>query len=172
MQGRIFGIKKSTWLKISGGINLSLLVFFILFSIFFIKNYYLWFFFLCIFTGLHSLIKSFLFKLDSACYFGFLLFLIGVAGFFAYYFNLDFKYFYFLSAVGVASILTFFFTHQKFQFFFGLLMVISSVLAFMYSNEVLNLAIFLAIYLSFLFIFCLFCVILIIKYFKNPNKRG
>lgn len=145
-------------------------LFFILFSIFYIKNYYLWFFIFSFFVGAIELTKSWLFKSDSACYLGWVLFLLGLAGFFAYFFNLDYKYFYILSAFGGASLLTFFFTHQKFQFFIGVLLVVSAILAFLYSNKIINLAIFLAIYLSFLFIFSFVCVILISRHLKSGKE--
>lgn len=144
-----------------------LCVFFILFSIFYIKNYYLWFFVFTFFVGIIMLTKSVLFKVDSACYFGFVLLLLGVSGFCAYFFDLNYKYFYILSAFGAASLLTFFFTHQKFQFFAGVLLTVSATVGFLYSNKIINLAIFLAIYLSFLFIFSFICVILLLRYLKS-----
>lgn len=145
-------------------------LFFIFFSIYYIKNYYLWFFIFSFFVGLVALTKSLLFKSDSACYLGFALTLLGTAGFCAYFFNLDYKYFYILSAFGGASIFTFFFTHQKFQFFIGILFVVSAATAFLYSNKIINLAIFLAIYLSFLFIFSFVCAILLLRYLKSGKE--
>ncbi len=171
MQGRIFGIKKSTILKISGWINLGLTIFFVVFSLIYIKNEFLWFFFFCFFVGAHCLLKSLLFKLDSSCYLGFLLVLIGIAGFFCYFFDLNFKYLYFLSALGVASILTFLFTHQKYQLFVGALITVETALAFLFCFNILNLTIFLATSLSFFFIFLIICVIILAR-FKNKCKRS
>lgn len=145
-------------------------IFLIFFSIFYIKNYYLWFFIFSFFVGTVVLTKSVLFKIDSACYLGFVLTLLGMAGFCTYFFDLNYKYFYILSAFGVASVLTFFFTHQKFQLFVGILFLGSAICAFLYSNKIINLAIFLAIYLSFLFIFSFICAILLLRYLKY-NKE-
>lgn len=145
-------------------------IFLIFFSIFYIKNYYLWFFIFSFFVGIVMLTKSALFKIDSACYFGFALTLLGIAGFCAYFLELNFKYFYILSAFGAASVLTFFFMRQKFQLFVGILFLASAICAFLYSNKIINLAIFLAIYLSFLFIFSFICVILLLRYLKSDKE--
>lgn len=167
MQGRVFGIKKSTILKFSGWVNLSLIIFFVLFSIFFMRNYYLWFFVFCFFIGVHCLIKSLLFRLDSSCFLGFLLLLIGVAGFSCYYFNLEHKYFYFLIACGTASLITFLFTLQLYQLLTGIFISVTSILSFLFSSHTINLVIFLVTILSFSFIFFLVCVILLTRYKKN-----
>lgn len=167
MRGRIFGIKKSTILKISGWANLSLIIFFVLFSIFVLKNDFLWFFFFSFFVGVHLLTKSALFGLDSACFLGFLLLFVGVAGFCSYYFDLPFKYFYFLSSLGLASIFTFFFFGQRYQLFSGLLVCTISLLSYLYCLKILNLALFLVTSLSFFFIFSALCAILIAGYFKK-----
>lgn len=171
MRSRVLGIKKSVILRIATIICLVLCVFFIFFSIFHIKNYDLWFFVFCFFMGVIMDVKSVLFRTDSACYLGLLLTMVGISGFLCYYFNVDYKYFYILSAVALASIFTFFFTKQKFQFFTGVLFAASGGIAFLYSNKIINLAIFLAIYLSFLFIFFFVCAILLIRYFKK-SKEG
>lgn len=167
MQGRVFGLKKSTILKISGWINLVCIAFFIIFSLLYMKNYYLWFFFFCFFVGLHCLIKSALFKLDSSCYLGFLLILIGISGFFCYFYDLKNKYLYFLLAFGVASIFTFFFTHQKYQFFIGTFITTETLLALLFYINVFNLTIFIVTSLSFFFIFFLVCVIILARLKKQ-----
>lgn len=172
MKGRVFGIKKSIILRTSTIICSVACLFFILFSIFYIKNYNLWFFIFSFFVGVVELTKSWLFRSDSACYLGLTLTLLGVAGFCAHFFELDFKYFYFMSAFGASSLLTFLFTHQKFQFFTGILLSASAAIAFLYSNKIINLAIFLAIYLSFLFIFSFVCAILLLRYFKSNKEDG
>lgn len=120
--------------------------------------------------GLISLAKGRLFKTDSALYLGFSLANLGIAGFCAYFFALNYKYFYIFAAFGAASLETFLFSHQKFQFFVGILLSTTAVVAFLYSNKIINLAIFLAIYLSFLFIFSFVCVILSIRYFKSGKE--
>lgn len=167
MRGRVFGIKKTTILTTSFFCNLTVCIFFILFSIFFWKNYFLWFFIFCFFAGLHSIVKSMLFRLDSACYLGFLLCFLGIVGFVAYFINLPFKYFYFMLGAGMASLVTSIFTKQKFHIFLGVLLIVSGLLSFLYCINVLNLAVFLSIYLLFLFIFVLLCVILYARYIRK-----
>lgn len=167
MRGRVFGIKKTTILTASFFVNLSLCLFLILFSIFFWQNYFLWFFIFCFFAGLHAIIKSMLFRLDSACYLGFLLCFLGVAGFTVYFLDLPFKYFYFMMAAALASFVSFLFTKQKFHIFLGILLFASGLLSFLYCINVLNLAVFLSIYLLFLFIFVLVCVILYLRYIRK-----
>ena len=164
MQGRILGVKKSTILQSCFWVNCALWLFFTLFSIFFWKNYYLWFFIFCFFTGLQQLAKSVLFKLDSACYFGFLLSLTGGIGFVCYFVSLQYKFFYFLAAISLASVFTCLFTKQTLHLFFAVIVFVSGALGFLYCLDVLNLAVFLGIYLTFLFIFAVVCVILYARY--------
>lgn len=170
MKSRVLGIKKSTILRAMTFFCVAACIFLIFFSIFYMKNYYLWFFIFSFFVGIVVLTKGVLFKTDSALYLGFALSNLGIAGFCAYFFELDYKYFYILSAFGMASIETFFFTHQKFQFFVGLLLCATTIVAFLYSNKIINLAIFLVIYLSFLFIFSTVCVILLMRHLRIDKE--
>lgn len=170
MNGRILGVKKSTVMRISFFINLVLCLFLIFFSIFFWKNYFLWFFVFCFFAGAQTLMKAFLFRMDSATYIGFELLLLGISGFLSYFFAFPFKPLILLFASGLASLLTFLFTKQQFHVFGGVLMSVSGLVGFLYAIKILNLAIFLAIFLIFLFIFSLTCVILIIRYLRNGKK--
>ena len=167
MRSRIFGLKRSTLLRVSLAVNLILAGGLILYSILVVKNYFLWFFIFCGFAGLHSLAKAFLFKLDSACYFGFLLLFLGIVGVISYLIPLPYKSLLLLISSGVASIVTFIFTKQKFQFYFGVLQVVSGSLGFIFCMGIVNLAVFLSIYSIFLFIFFFTCAILIYRYFKK-----
>ncbi len=171
MRGRVFGIKKSTIMRASFLICLALCIFLVLFSIFYWKNYFLWFFIFCFFAGLQTIVKSMLFRLDSACYLGFLLIFLGVAGFCSYWFGLSYKYFFLMSAAGLASECTFIFTKQKFHFFGGILLAVSAGVSYLYCLKIINLAIFLTIYLIFLFIFFLVCAILIFRYITKGIIR-
>ena len=159
-------------MRISFFINLVFCLFLIFFSIFYWKNYFLWFFVFCFFAGIQTLMKAFLFKMDSATYIGFELFFLGISGFLCYFFALDFKPLILLFASGVASLFTFFFTKQQFHLFGGTLMLVSGLVGYLYAFKILNLAIFLTIYLIFLFIFFLICAILLIRYFKKGKKGG
>lgn len=169
VRGRVFGVKKSTILLVSCLCNLLFCLTFVLLSIFLWQNYFLWFFIFCFFAGLHSLIKSLLFRLDSACYFGFLLIGVGVAGILSYSFSWPFKFFYFMLGSGAASLLTYLFTKQKFHIFLGILLLASGVISYLFCIKVLNLALFLTIFLIFLFIFASVCAILFVRYYKKPK---
>ncbi len=115
-KGRIFGIKKSTILRAFCLLFLLAFVTYVFLSVFLLKNNVLWFFAFCIFVGVVQLVKSFLFRFDSALYLGTLLSMIGIFGHvfvltntFAYA-----PYFIALSFIA-ASIVTYILCHQKFQ---------------------------------------------------------
>lgn len=167
MRGRIFGVKKTSILIFSLIFNVALTVTLIFLSIFLWKNPFLWYFLFCICAGMHSLTKAALFKLDSAAYLGFLLLFIGVAGTVIYALNLEFKYFFLMTAAGLASLVTYILTGQKFHIYLSILLVSSAALSYLYCLEILNLAVFLTIYLLFLFIFSIVCAILLMQYLKK-----
>ncbi len=169
MSGRVFGIKKSTILQISLLLNIFLGSGLILFSLLYLKNPNLWFFIFCIFAAVQSIVKSMLFRLDSACYLGFLLLLIGVSGFLVFFFDISSKYFYLMLAAALASFATFLFTKQKYQLMLGILVAGVATISFLYVQKILNLALFISILLIFLFIFFALCVILFLKYKKGSK---
>lgn len=148
MKGRIFTIKKTTILRLSFILNVLLFIISSLISFFVIKNYNLWFFMFCIFIGLHLLIRSFLFKFDSSCYFGFLLLFVG--GFYLYCLLLKLSAFYpifLVLAFSLASYFTAFIYHQNFQYFLSFSLIFVSVGLLLYMLNMISIYIFLAIIL-------------------------
>ena len=118
MKSRVLRIKKSTWLTLSLVVNTLFFVATSVLFCLFLNNYNLWFFAFCLFVGLHLINKSLLFKFDSSCYFGVLLFLIGIFYFIAFNFEIVFNYpFLVLIAFSFASFCTFLFFNQSFQLF-------------------------------------------------------
>ncbi len=123
MRGRILNIKKSSILRCSFLLTWLLIIGEILLSTLLLKNNYLWFYGLCLFLGLHLLLKSTLFHLDSCCYFGFLLFFIGISGILANFTPLGHIFLTLITfAFGLASILTYLFFDQQFHFFIAIIL--------------------------------------------------
>ncbi len=162
MKGRIFTIKKTTILKLSFIFNVLLFITSSLISFLVIKNYNLCFFMFCIFIGLHLLIRSFLFRFDSSCYFGFLLLFIG--GFYLYCLLLNLQEFYsvfLLMSFSLASYLTAFFYQQNFQYYLSFSLIFVSIDLFLYLLNIISILIFLAIIL--LIVVLLLCRYLTLK---------
>lgn len=92
MRGRLLNIKKTTLLRLSFILNLIL---YVIVTALCYKNFEeenLYFFLFCIFVGIHLLLKSMLFRLDSSCYFGNLL--LGIGAFYLYCWWLDILFIY------------------------------------------------------------------------------
>lgn len=146
MRGRVFGIKKTDILKCTFFIALISTIVFTVLSCVLIKNYYCWFYGFCLMFGLHFLIKSWLFRLDSCCYYGSLLFFIGLSGilmlftFLATYFvsMLIFSFF-------MASFLTFIFFRQYFHAFLSFFLFFAGVSQVLYEIKLIPFWISLAI---------------------------
>lgn len=83
MKGRIFSIKKSTWLMISLILNIVIFLTLSIFSIVIDADYDNIFFLFCLGTGIHQIVKGVLFKFDSSCYLGISLLLVGFFYFFS-----------------------------------------------------------------------------------------
>ncbi len=123
MRGRVLGIKKTNILRCSFFIVWLLIITETVLSIVLLKNNYLWFYGFCLLLGLHLLIKASLFRLDSSCYFGFLLFFIGLSGIFWNFLPISnyigsmliFSFF-------LASFMTFLFYRQRFQLFIAFIL--------------------------------------------------
>lgn len=156
MRGRILGIKKTTILSISFYLAFILFITATLLSIFLYYNYAIWFFFFCLFAGIHLLIKALLFRLDSSCYFGFLLFFLGIAGILIQIF----QYFYLQSvfyvlAFALASFFTFCIFSQYFQGWLALIISLSDLAWFFYKINLITIWIFIAILCAGVLLFML-----------------
>lgn len=158
MRGRIFTIKKTTILRLSFIINLLLFVASSVISFFVIKNYNLWFFMFCLFIGLHLIIRSFLFKFDSSCYFGFLLLFVGIFYLYCLFLNLAMYPLFILLSFSIASYLTAFFYKQNFHYFLSISLILVDIGLLLYMINIITIWIFLAIILAVV-------ILLICRYF-------
>ena len=162
MRGRIFTIKKTTLLRLSFIINLVLFIVMSAISFFVIRNYNLWFFMFCIFIGLHLILKSMLFKFDSSCYFGTLLFLLGLMYIYTIVFNItNFYVVFIVIAFALASFFTGFFFKQSFHYFLSFSLYFVSLDMLFYLINFISIWIFLA--LLALIVILLICKYLTIK---------
>ena len=131
MRGRVVGIKKTSILRCSFLLTWLLIIVQTFLSIFLIKNNYLWFYGLCLFLGIHLLLKSALFSLDSSCYFGFLLLFLGMAGILSIFTPLGHIFAaLILFAFGLASQSTYLIFKQEFQFFIAIILFFVSISVF------------------------------------------
>ena len=145
MQGRILTIKKSSWLTLSLILNVFFFIVCSLLSFALFNQYNYWFFFFCFFIGLHLILKSMMFKFDSCCYFGILLFFIGFFYFYCVYFEiLRFYSVFILLSFCISSYITSFFYYQPFQFFLSISLFFVSLGLILYIINYISLLIFLA----------------------------
>lgn len=159
MTGRIFSIKKSTWLIVSLLINSFLYLGISIPFVVIYKDYNSIFFIFCLVTGFHQVFKSVLFKLDSSCFFGFVLFLVGFFYFYCLFFSLIWLYPSFLVlSFAIASLITGYFYKQSFHIFLALSLYFVGLGLLLFLFNLISLWIFLAILLSGV-------LLLVIRYF-------
>lgn len=146
MRGRILGMKKTTILKLS--FILSGLLFVGLSTLSFIQNGLNndYFFFFCLCAGAHLGLKSALFRLDSSCFLGSVLFFVGGFYFYCLFFDI---LFIFPSFVLLAFCVAFFITHcffgRKNQFFLAFILLFVAIFTFLFQIKSISLAFFLAL---------------------------
>lgn len=146
MQGRIFSIKKTTILRLSFIINLMLYALSAILSLTIFKIYNLWYFSFSSFVGTQLIIKSALFRHDSSCFFGIILFLIGFFYFYCFYFDiLKFFIVFLLLSFAISSFLTYYFFKQPFQLGVSLSLFFASLFTFIFISNIISLPIFLAL---------------------------
>ena len=155
MEGRIFGVKKINILRASCIVNFSFFVTSIFLSIFVLKVPKYWFDFFMIFVGMYLLTKSYLYKMDSNCYLGFLLLFLGALLFTNTYFNLDYVFIAIVLSFAVASILTYLFFKQKFHLVYGINFLFWCLDYYLFRQNYLNIYIFFVLIAIFIFIFSL-----------------
>ncbi len=156
MQGRIFGIKKTYYIRATALICFSLFVTLCVLSATIFSKIDLWFFGFCISIGLFEMTKSLLFHLDSSFYLGSLTFLIGVSGFiFLLTSTSQFAFFYISLAFTLASILTFFVFKQKFHLILSYSTIFVSLYCFLFAKNLITTPILIAFLCSFLILFIL-----------------
>ena len=116
MNGRVLTIKKTTWLNLSFALASLVATIGGLLSFFYFKKEYHFFYIFCICTGVHLFVKRILFKLDSACFLGFVLLLIGAFYFYVELFAI-FEFFgiFVVLAFYCSSLFVYGFFNQKFH---------------------------------------------------------
>lgn len=165
MKARVLSIKKSTWLGISLVVNIFLFMTSSVLFCYFLKNYNLCFFIFCLFIGLHLILKSLLFKFDSSCYFGVLLFLVGFLYIFAFWFNvLNFYPIFVLLSFSFASFCAYVFFEQSFQLFLALSLFFVTIGLLLFLIKLISVWIFVAI-------IGVSVILLIVRYFTLNRSK-
>ena len=142
----IFGIKKTTILHLSFVLIFILYVASVVLSFTVFKVDNLWFFGFCTATGSVLIIKSGLFKLDSSCYFGLILFFVGFFYFYSIIFDVQYIYSCFvILSFSISSFVTAIYFYQPFQFILSLSLFFAAIIAYLFVLQVISLTIFLAI---------------------------
>lgn len=146
MNGRLLNIKKSTWLYVSLVINAILFLSLSMFFSITYGEYQAIFYFFCICTGLHQMVRSALFGYDSSCYLGVLLFFIGLFYFWAVYFEITWLYVAFIAlSFAFSSFSTGIWFKQPFQIFLSCSIFFEFILIILLKFNIFSLWIFVAI---------------------------
>lgn len=146
MRGRIFHIKKTTILSVSFWLAILLSITAIVLSMVLFQNFNIWFYFFSLFCGIYLSIKSALFGLDSSCYFGSLLTLVGAFGILIDILHLfEIQSVYFLLSFSFASFTTYCFYSQKFQLYIAIALFFVTTAWFLCKINLLSIWIFIAI---------------------------
>lgn len=146
MNGRLFMIKKTTLQRLSFVVNFCLFVVISTLLVVINKNYNAWFFCFCAFSGLHLILKSALYYLDSSLYFGSILLCLGGFYFLVEFLKIEFSYpFFILLSFSIASYLVFTFFKQSFQLILSFSLILASVFTLLFIIQIISLGIFLAL---------------------------
>lgn len=165
MRARIFYLKKSTWLNLSLVVNLILFLTTSILFFIFSDNKNLWFFCFCFFMGLHLINKSLLFKFDSSCYFGVILFLIGLFYFFTMKIGiLNFYPVFVVLSFSFSSFCIYSFFNQSFQLFLSLSLLFVAIGLFLFLINLFSVWIFVAIITASV-------ILLVVKYFTLNRSK-
>ena len=146
MKGRVLNIKKTTILRLSFVLNTLLVCILSTLSFALKMENDDYFFIFCLLSGLHFIIKSALFRLDSSCYFGSLLFFVGAFYFYCHAFSIDYLYIVFvLLAFSISSMVTHCFFDRKIHLTMAISLFFASIFTFLFKTNLISLALFLAI---------------------------
>lgn len=154
MNGRVFGIKKSTLLNLSAIFIFVAFVIYLFLSIFLWKNAELWFFGFCLFVGSYEIVKSMLFKFDSCVYIGSLLLFIGIFGF-IFSHNVAYAPYFISLAFILASLVTCLLCGHRFHLIVAFSIFFVGFYCLLYTINLITLTILLAFVLPFLLLFIL-----------------
>lgn len=158
MRGRILRVKKSAWLIISFVCNLIAFLAFSLVSVLMLKDIDAVFFLFCFFTGIHQIVKGFMFKLDSSCYLGHILFFIGCFYFLCLGLSIKWVYPVFIVlAFAFSSFIVGVMFREPFQLFLSLSLLFVGISLLLFLMKLISIWIFVAIILlSMLLLFIRF----------------
>ena len=156
MKGRILSIKKTTLLRLSFIVNFIFYITTLILSLTVFNTKNLWFFSFCIFVGVVLITKSMLFRTDSSCYFGTLLFCIGIFYLYAVYFDIMHFYSVFvIASFSIASFMTFSFFKEQFQLLLCISLFFASITTIIFLLKFISIYIFLAfIFANVLLLIC------------------
>ena len=166
--GRVGKARKTKLLHLSAILCFVLAMFFILISFLYFKRYDLWFYLFSLFVGAYLLSKFLLFHLDSSCYFGSLLFFIGVTGILRNLLGLDYFSVLVFFSFALASFLTFLFFRQNFHLFIGNILTYEGIILYLFLVNIINFNVFLILNAILLFIFLFICAII----FRKPKQEA
>lgn len=156
MQGRIFGIKKSSIIKFAVALSTILFIFSTIFFIFFSKYKDLWFYSFCIEIGFCVFLKGILLRIESLNYFGTFLSAIGVFYIYSFFLKIETFYIVFIFfALAFSSFMTFCSFKRKLHIKSFVFFLIVSFLIFFLQINVIPLSFFVAILVFSVLIFIL-----------------
>ena len=146
MKGRVLNVKKTTILKVSFLINLLLFVGLSVLSVVVYAENDNYFYLFCLLYGFHLVLKSALFRLDSACYMGSILFFVGGFYFYCQCWGLmAFWGMFVVLSFGIGSFLTHCFFDRPLQLVFAISLFFVSISLFLLMINLISLSVFLAI---------------------------
>lgn len=159
MRGRIFQVKKTTLLALSFCLCCVAFVSISLFLAVELKRYNDWFFVFCTFVGLHFCLRAFLMRVDSSCYLGTTMLLVGLSYFYCNNMGIYNLYSAFiLLAFAFGSFFTYCSFKQSFQLALFLSLIFATFALAFYLLNAISVYIFLAL--------LLLCVLLLVcRYF-------
>lgn len=157
MRSKIFGIKKTLFLRISFAIYSLLFILSLYFIFSKLKSYDLWFYSFCFYVGIYQLTKAMLLVQDSSCYIGGFLLTIGLSGFGMFYFRLyNIWYLFLILSFFIASFFTFIRFKYKSHLTISIYLLIELILSYFLQISALSLTIFIAFNVIILLSLCIF----------------
>lgn len=172
MKGRIFGIKKSTILKLTAILFVAGFFAYLFTCIFYLKSPILWFFGFCLFVGSFELFKSLLFKYDSCLYIGSLLIFIGTAGIVSIYTNTtQYAPYFVLLSFCLASIFTYVFTGQRYHLVIAFSIYFVCIYFLLWAKNFISTAVLIAFVVPFLVLLISEVTFWLILKLKKPKSN-
>lgn len=168
--GRLSGVKKTYILKGSAIICFLSALLFIFLSFYFNKTENEWFYFFCIFSGLHELIKGVLFNMDSSSYLGSSLLFTGILILLSIYLKTNFRETLYFFSMAISSLYIFWKFSESFHVFLSGIFCLEGVFLLLFLSKMINLTKFLIFNSILLFIFLSVCAIILLKIKKKRRS--